>query len=172
MPARLYSSQILSELWPQTDPDTWSELAQHLRDQSRQLENEAAEIRSSRDDLPPHGAVQGTAADAACRRQAQIMLDQSVQYRSMADTADEVAHLISHTCARLDDIDRAANEQIELLYAANAGCGLRALGASILMDLITGIVARARARANTVASCTAAKIMRHAQRIATMQDGM
>jgi hypothetical protein len=77
------------ELWPNTDPDAWSDVAEGLQDKANELEEDAVSIKRAADSL--YGDCSGAMIDAmhgACIRQSQALMDQFEQYVAMAEAVN------------------------------------------------------------------------------------
>jgi hypothetical protein len=165
MPTRQYSQAILAGLWPATSPDTWSDVAETLRQKSDADADTSSGIRRAADGLYPDNS--GHMIDgmhAMYVRDAIAVMDQSDLYQTVSCVVDEVAQLIYHARTQLDEIDRTANDEIEKLKAANAGVGAAAR-LSALVSEIAAIIAKARAAAEALSAGVAGEIGSQAARI-------
>src|SRR5258705_12327206 len=123
MPTRPYSSAIIGGLWQSTSADAWSDIADALHQKADADGDNSSAIRRAADGLYPDNS--GHMIDGMhgmYMRDALAVMDQSDLYQTMSRVVDEVAQLIYHAQTQLDEIDRAANEEIERLRAsAHAG---------------------------------------------------
>jgi hypothetical protein len=167
MPTRQYSPAILGGLWPTTSADSWSDVADALRQKAQADADVAAGIRRAGEGLYPDNS--GYMIDGMhdmCMRDAIAVMDQSDLYQTMSGVVDEVAQLIYHARTQLDEIDRTANDEIEKLKAANAGGGVGAAARlSALVSEIAAIIAKARAAAEALSAGAAGEIASQAARI-------
>ena len=144
MPTRPYSAAIVGGRWPTTPADAWSDVAQGLRQKANEDTDSARSIKQSADGLGAEAS--GETIDAMCGkclRIAQTVQNQADLYYTMSEVVDEVAQLIYHARAELDEIDRAANEEIERLKklaATHKG------SAGVVAQAIAAVLAQARAR--------------------------
>jgi hypothetical protein len=167
MPARPFSSAIIGGLWPTTDPSGWSDVAEGLGAKAIEMEDEATSIRKAAYGL--YSEDSGHMIDGMAdmyRRDAVAVMDKSELYHTMCDVVDEVAQLIYHLRSQLDEIDRAANEEIQRLKASAPRGGVgAAVAAGEIVNAIAQVVAQARANAEAASSATAAKIAGEGARI-------
>jgi hypothetical protein len=158
MPTRPYSAAIIGGLWPNTSPDTWSNVADGLKQKASELSNDADTIRGVADQLLTENSGETIEAmhvmyvHDSCEVQ-----DRADRYTSMARAVDECAQLIYHTRQRLDEIDRAANEEIEQLKQKAAGLGDK-MNRAMLLAEIQIIIADAHTRAEVLSANVAAAI--------------
>jgi hypothetical protein len=145
MPTRPYSAAILGGLWPTTSPDGWSDIGDALLQKSNADSDTASTIMRSADSLLDENS--GRIIEAMHTKymgDRLAVVDQSDTYRTMSEVVDQVAQLIYHARARLDDIDREANEEIERLKKVAASHK----GAYVMaMHAIAAVVASAKAAA-------------------------
>ena len=116
MPTRPYSAAILGGLWPTTSPDSWSDVGDSLFQKSIDDNDTASAIMRFADSLLDENS--GEMIDAMHGKYMSdrlAVVDQSDLYQTMSEMVDQVAQAIYHAKARLDEIDRAANEEIERL---------------------------------------------------------
>src|ERR1700722_20362573 len=167
MPTRQYSPAILGGLWPTTSPDTWSHIADALREKSDADADSAASIRKTADRLYPDNSGQMVdGMHGMYMRDAMAVMDQSDLYQRMSAVVDEVAQLIYHARTQLDEIDRVANEEIERLKAVAQSGGIGAsLGLSALVSEIAAVISKARAAAEALNASIAAEIATQTGRI-------
>jgi hypothetical protein len=167
MPTRRYSPAILGGLWPTTSADTWSDVADALRQKAHADADASAGIRRAADGLYPDNS--GHMIDgmhAMYMRDGIAVMDQSDLYQTVSSVVDEIAQLIYHARTQLDEIDRTANEKIEQLKAAAAGGGIGAAARlSALVSEIAAIIAAARGAAEALSASVAGEIASQAVRI-------
>jgi hypothetical protein len=140
--------------------DGWSEVGDALREKSEADAGIASRIRKSADGLYPENSGQMIdGMHGMYMRDAMAVMDQSDLYQNMSAVVDEVAQLIYHARTQLDEIDRAANEEIERLKAAAQGGGI---GASLRLNAvvadIAAVITKARAAAEALSASIAAEI--------------
>jgi hypothetical protein len=167
MPARPFSAAIVGGLWPNSDPGSWSDVADGLRSKASELEDQASSIRKAAYGL--YSDNSGHMIDGMVEmygRDAVAVLEKSEMYHTMSDVVDEVAQLIYHLRSQLDEIDRAANEEIQRLKANAPKRGIGAAAAAgEIVNKIAQVVAQARSRAEAASAATAAKIASEGARI-------
>ena len=170
MPTRPCSPAILGGLWPTTSADAWSDVADAMRRKAETDADSSAAIRKSADGLYPDNS--GHLIDgmhSMYMRDALAVMDQSDLYHSMSRVVEEVAQLIYHARTQLDEIDRAANEQIERLKAAAHGGGIgAALRLSAVVSEIAAVIAKARSAAGALSASIAAEISIQLARLGTV----
>ncbi|WP_313863293.1 chemotaxis protein [Mycobacterium sp.] len=90
------------------------------------------------------------------------VVDQSDLYQTMSEVVDQVAQLIYHARARLDDIDREANEEIERIKQAAANHPGSLAAAT---QAIAAVIAKAKAAAAAECAQCASEIFSQGARI-------
>jgi hypothetical protein len=160
MPTRPHSPAILGGLWPATSADGWSDIADTMRQKAEIDADVSAGIRRSADGLYPDNS--GHLIDGMhgmYMQDALAVMDQSDLYHSMSRVIEEIAQLIYHARAQLDEIDRRANEEIERLKAAAHGGGIgAALRLTALVGEIAAVIVKARSAAEALSASIAAAI--------------
>src|SRR5262245_46758143 len=95
MPTRSYSPAILGGLWPNTDPDAWSDVAEALKETANELDESAASIRKAADGLRLNNC--GEMIDGMHSmyvRDSQAVGDVAVKYDQMAEVVNDTARAI------------------------------------------------------------------------------
>jgi hypothetical protein len=160
MPTRPYSLAILGGLWPSTSPDSWAEAADAFLKKADDLEQNASRIRQLAGTLPADNA--GETIEAMHQRylhDAMTVMDHSDMYRALSTAAHQIAQSISQARTNLDQIDDAAEKEIEEVKKVAAATH-HAGGAVLALAEINRIIAQARAAATAESAATAAEITR------------
>lgn len=163
MPTRPYSAAILGGLWPTTSPDSWSDVGDSLLRKSQDDSDTASAIMRAADSLLDENSGQTIEAmHGKYMGDRLAVVDQADLYQTMSEVVDQVAQLIYHARARLDEIDREANEEIERLKQA----AMSHKGAYVAAtQAIATVIAKAKAAAAAECAKCAGEIFAQGARI-------
>lgn len=158
MPARKYSSLILTGTWPATSSQTERASADEAGKAAEQVEHSADSVRNIAERfISETGGRFAGAQYEGYMRDYQLGLDHAGFLKALESARSEIADEV-HSCkGRLDHIDWEANDKIEQLESAGPVAGALKLE----------IVSAARSMAMADATATAAKIGAITAKLAT-----
>lgn len=154
MPARRFSSAILTGAWPQTDPAACHTLSTTQRQKAGELLGCADQIRTTTKGVT--AAQSGQAIDAfhtASSGLASTITGHADRYFAMARASSEVGHILQGLRTDLDRIDSQAHQQIDQILRSSTGAT-----AVLAQTQIVQVIANARAAASAKSASAASAI--------------